>query len=96
MDGVMQRNGAKLASVLDELAHVSCPETRSARIVFVDEFKEDRSVEQLRLHLKRLENAVHATLAAHKRALLEVRDDLSDLSGNEELDAFRKGYAQGA
>lgn len=94
-DLVLRRSGARLASVLKALATVPCPQTRSARIAFEDELREDRSVHQLRLHIERLEKAVHGTLAREKRTLSELRGDLGTLDGGTLIDAFRLGYAQG-
>lgn len=91
---ILRRSGARLATVLAELANVPCPLTRSARIVFEDELQEDRSVGQLRLRLERLEKAVDATLTRQRQALLELRNELSTVSGATALDVFRIGLLE--
>lgn len=91
---MLRRTGARLATVLADLARVPCPMTRSARIAFEDELQEDRSVGQLRLHLERLEKAVDASFTRQRQALLELRDELSTVSGTTGLDVFRIGLLE--
>lgn len=94
-DLLLRRSGARLASLLAGLATVPCPQTRSARIIFEDELREDRSVGQLRLHIERLERAVHGTLTREKRVLNQLRADLDSVHSDTALDAFRLGLVQG-